>query len=124
MTPPGIISDLIYVERYHRDHGAPLTADIMVRARTLIHRFQMALGQANVPQGDAVMVMLVSDMERHHEALLQAHRTLLKVYDAPQDPATRLAVYEALQDLRDVIYGEPPEKRIIDPAAQTAENSM
>lgn len=123
MTPTSILNDLIYVERYHRDHGAPLTADIMVRARHCINRFQMALGRAEIPQGDAIMVFLVSEIEAQHNAMLQAHRALLKVYDSPDDPGTRSEVFEALQVVREVIYPPAPEKRIIDPSKDHADNS-
>ena len=82
----------------------------------------MALGRAEIPQGDAIMVVLASEIEARHNAMLQAHRALLKVYDQPQDPSTRLEVYEALQAMREVIYPPAPEKQIIDPSKDHADN--
>lgn len=107
MTPESVINDLIYVERYHRTHGAPLTAEIMTRARALIHRQQQALGSAPVAKGDAVMVVVVSEFEAVTNALLEAHRALVAVYDRPNDPGTRLKVYEALGTCREAVYKPP-----------------
>lgn len=63
MNPTSICSDLIYVERYHREHGAPMTADIMARARALIHKQSIALGTLKTDK-DQVMVVLVSDIDK------------------------------------------------------------
>lgn len=104
MTPDSVMSDLIYAERYHRTHGAPMTAEIMTKARAMIYRLQLALGQKPVPKGEAVMVVLVSDYEAISDALLTAHRALVKVYDAPKGTETRMDVYEALGVCREAIY--------------------
>ena len=63
MTPKSVINDLIYVERYHRTNGAPLTADIMTRARALIHKQSLALGTLDTEKPAPVMVVLVSEIE-------------------------------------------------------------
>jgi hypothetical protein len=63
MNPTIVCSDLIYVERYHRDHGAPMTADIMARARALIYKQSIALGTLK-SEKDQVMVVLVSDIDK------------------------------------------------------------
>lgn len=107
MTPDSVINDLIYVERYHRTHGAPLTAEIMTRARAMIHRQQQALGSAPIPKGEAVMVVQVSEFEAVTNALLEAHRALVAVYDRPGDAGTRLKVYEALGTCREALYKPP-----------------
>jgi hypothetical protein len=107
MTPESVINDLIYVERYHRTHGAPLTAEIMTRARALIHQQLMALGCLPIPKGHAVMTIMVADYERVHTALLEAHRALVAVYDRPKDAESRMKVYEALGVCREAIYKPP-----------------
>lgn len=63
MTPKSVINDLVYVERYHRSHGAPYTADIMVRARSLIHKQSLALGTLDTDKPEPIMVVLVSDIK-------------------------------------------------------------
>ena len=62
MTPQSVINDLIYLERYHRTHGAPLTADAVIRARTLIYKQSLALGTLDTDKPEAVMVTLVSEI--------------------------------------------------------------
>ncbi len=63
MTPQSVINDLIYLERYHRTHGAPLTADAVIRARTLIYKQSLALGTLDTEKPEAVMVTLVSEID-------------------------------------------------------------
>lgn len=63
MTPQSVISDLIYVEKYHRAKGNPLTADIILRARSLIHRQSLALGTLEIDNKDRVMICLVSEID-------------------------------------------------------------
>lgn len=63
MTPQSVINDLIYLERYHRTHGAPLTADAVIRARTLIYKQSLALGTLDTDKPEAVMVTLVSEID-------------------------------------------------------------
>jgi len=63
MNPSDVCSDLVFVERYHRNNGAPMTADIMARARALIHKQSIALGTMK-SDGDQVMVVLVSDIDK------------------------------------------------------------
>ena len=65
MTPESVISDLNYVEKYHRSHGAPLTADAMCRAKAMIFKQATALGlmAAKIP-GDEVMLVTVAEIEK------------------------------------------------------------
>jgi len=63
MKPSAIISDLIYVERYHRSNGAPLTADIMIRARSLIRKQSLILGTLDENNPDPMMVVSVSEID-------------------------------------------------------------
>jgi hypothetical protein len=65
MTPQSVISDLNYVEKYHRSHGAPLTADAMCRAKAMIFKQATALGLLAVKNpGDEVMLVTVSEIEK------------------------------------------------------------
>lgn len=107
MTPDSVMSDLIYVERYHRTHGAPMTAEVLTRARALIYQQMQALGLMPVPKGQAVMTILVSDYEQVYKALIQAHKALVQVYDRPNGSSTRMDVYEALGVCREAIYKPP-----------------
>lgn len=65
MTPESVISDLAYAEKYHRKHGAPLTADALCRARSMIFKQATALGlmSAKIP-GDEVMLVTVAEIEK------------------------------------------------------------
>ena len=63
MKPSVIIQDLIYVERYHRSNGAPLTADIMTRARSLIRKQSLMLGTLDENNPDPMMVVPVSEID-------------------------------------------------------------
>ena len=65
MTPQSIISDLSYIEKYHRSHGAPLTADVVLRAKSMIFKQASALGliTSNIP-GDEAMIVTVAEVEK------------------------------------------------------------
>jgi hypothetical protein len=62
MTPESVISDLVYLEKYHRSSGNPLTADSILRARSLIYRQALALGTIENKNNDSVMICLVSEI--------------------------------------------------------------
>lgn len=65
MTPESVLSDLTYAEKYHRSHGAPLTADAMCRAKAMIYRQAIALGFLQVKNpGDEVMLVTVAEMQK------------------------------------------------------------
>jgi hypothetical protein len=63
MTPQSVISDLIYVEKYHRSKKNPLTADIISRARSLIYSQSLALGTLETKNDERVMICLVSEID-------------------------------------------------------------
>lgn len=107
MTPESVISDLIYLERYHRSHGAPLTAEAITRARALIHRQQQMLGQSSLQVGEAVMAILVSDYESLHLAVLQSHKTLVQVHEKPTSPETKIMVHDTIGLCHSAIYNPP-----------------